>query len=696
MANAIIKLPTGYFPDPDRGRPLFNAKIYIGEPDLDPRVDANQKTVTGRREDGTEVALEQPIRTNNGGVPIDGSSNVVVLLVDGAYSMAVDDRQDNQKYYFDNVFEGAPVTFNDNPILYRDTVAIAVADESLSVGQYVTTKGYTNVNDGGGADYVVVAGGTGTDDGGSYIDLDNGNQLEQIINDRLNLKTFGAIGDGSTDDSSAVSAWLKYGIDNKLAMRVPLGEYLLDTQVTYSSSSIQFDMEGDGREVSTFISNNSTGAISIVNTSRDTNATIQDLGFRAGIKSAGIGLRLIQPTGGNRHNRSIVMRSVRFSVVNENDSANYGYWATACDLEGCWRPYIDSLIVSGPFGPGITDDLSDSSPLYVTNAGLNIDECYGPEIHNSYIWSCNVGISNKSSEDPGPEGFRMQTTNIVEVRTALEFERPSQEPTIWITDCHYNYRDRGLEIIGSKLIIIKGCIPYNVDINQEFGGTPEDIYLDNTSVVTILGNQFHFDGNPARRIITIVATTAADDILISNNFFNAEADIGIALGSNVSNCLINNNEFTGNITTEVSDSSNGATIIGVPEGGTVELESGAESATKGPVYSLYRNSGTPTNNDVLGTKDSYGNNDAITKFLYSSERTRATNVAAGSETSAVDRFISIDGSPVNSLTESNPDASDSCTLSALFNVGGTLDLRRVLIGAADSGGTGYRLLRILN
>jgi hypothetical protein len=50
-----------------------------------------------------------------------------------------------------------------------------VADLELSVlsgiGQLVKTKGYDSANDGGGAEYIIVADGTGTADGGSYIDL---------------------------------------------------------------------------------------------------------------------------------------------------------------------------------------------------------------------------------------------------------------------------------------------------------------------------------------------------------------------------------------------------------------------------------------------------------------------------------------------------------------------------------------------
>ena len=70
MANAIVRLPLGYFPDPNKGRPLGNAKIYVGIVDLDPRILANQLTVTGRQESGLDVPLPQPIRTSFGGVQL--------------------------------------------------------------------------------------------------------------------------------------------------------------------------------------------------------------------------------------------------------------------------------------------------------------------------------------------------------------------------------------------------------------------------------------------------------------------------------------------------------------------------------------------------------------------------------------------------------------------------------------------------
>lgn len=240
MANSLVRLPIPYVGDFNKGRPLFNAKLFIGEPDLDPEIPANQKTVTGRQEDGALVTMAQPVRTSSGGYPIYNNAPIE-LLVDGAYSLKVLDKNDNQTYYFANVEDGKPVTFDDKPVLYRDTVAEAKADVDLTVGMYVTTKGYSSPNDGGGANYIVVAGGTGTDDGGSYHDMANGNQLELICGSVVNVLVFGA--DNTNDQSSDSHT----AFTNALAFRdhvyAPSGVYYISDTISLGQGQT---LEGDG------------------------------------------------------------------------------------------------------------------------------------------------------------------------------------------------------------------------------------------------------------------------------------------------------------------------------------------------------------------------------------------------------------------------------------------------------------------
>ena len=102
---------------------------------------------------------------------------------------------------------GKPVDVNQISISYLfDNVQDAVAgdDSILVIGRYVSTGGYWTPGDGGGANYLVVAGGTGTHDGGSYIDLANGLQLKLIIfNNDVLVNTFGAM-EGIADSAEPI------------------------------------------------------------------------------------------------------------------------------------------------------------------------------------------------------------------------------------------------------------------------------------------------------------------------------------------------------------------------------------------------------------------------------------------------------------------------------------------------------------
>ena len=96
------------------------------------------------------------------------------------------------------------------------SVASAKADTKLKAGDTVQTTGYYSENDGGGATYIVVAGGTGTDDGGSYHDMANGNQLELIKSKKVDIRQFGAV--PSTDATTQIQNCIDYCSSNKINM----------------------------------------------------------------------------------------------------------------------------------------------------------------------------------------------------------------------------------------------------------------------------------------------------------------------------------------------------------------------------------------------------------------------------------------------------------------------------------------------
>lgn len=115
MSNVLVELPIYYFGAPNKNGPLFNAKIYVGTPDLDPHVLANRKDILFRNEDGTDVPIspsQQPVRTSSGGYPT-YNGKIGQILVDGNYSISVDNKNDVQEYYWPNYFKGKPLVVGD-------------------------------------------------------------------------------------------------------------------------------------------------------------------------------------------------------------------------------------------------------------------------------------------------------------------------------------------------------------------------------------------------------------------------------------------------------------------------------------------------------------------------------------------------------------------------------------------------------
>lgn len=104
-----VRLPYDYYPDPTRGRPVFNGSIYVGKPDTDPQVASNQLVVTAVQEDGISVPIAQPIRTGAGGVPMLNGSPIQ-LQVSGEYSIKVLDHLGAQVYYAASLVSGITPT----------------------------------------------------------------------------------------------------------------------------------------------------------------------------------------------------------------------------------------------------------------------------------------------------------------------------------------------------------------------------------------------------------------------------------------------------------------------------------------------------------------------------------------------------------------------------------------------------------
>ena len=138
--------------------------------------------------------------------------------------------------------------------VFFDTVADMVASANLEVGKKVKTLGYFSAGDGGGNTYLVVAGGSGTHDDGSFIDLTgSGLQARAIWTGTVCAETFGC-GDGlecsarlqaANDYAVSQSILLNSGGSTTLASRTSLqmsSNIYVKDPVTLGSASVNMDI----------------------------------------------------------------------------------------------------------------------------------------------------------------------------------------------------------------------------------------------------------------------------------------------------------------------------------------------------------------------------------------------------------------------------------------------------------------------
>lgn len=120
--------------------------------------------------------------------------------------------------------------------LWFNSVAAMKAEPSLTAGAYVNTAGYYEPNDGGGASYLIRAKvDSDVDDKGSIHELQNGLVAELIVeNGTVNVKQFGAVGDGTTDDTESIKKTVSYS----KTIFFPNGEYVINEDIKFQQNTL--------------------------------------------------------------------------------------------------------------------------------------------------------------------------------------------------------------------------------------------------------------------------------------------------------------------------------------------------------------------------------------------------------------------------------------------------------------------------
>jgi hypothetical protein len=170
--------------------------------------------------------------------PVIANANGVFpsIFLEGVFNIALKDTNDVQIWtedpYTTSLFT-SPVFSTVAAMVAATPTALDGVAVVFTVGMFVSVVDYATGNDSGVMFGSIVAGGTGTADGGSYIDLANGMQWEQNFQANfVSIKQFGASSASSAAFNTVAIQSAINAISAGGAVFIPLGTYLISSQLT--------------------------------------------------------------------------------------------------------------------------------------------------------------------------------------------------------------------------------------------------------------------------------------------------------------------------------------------------------------------------------------------------------------------------------------------------------------------------------
>ena len=174
----------------------------------------------------------------------------------------------------------------------------------------------------------------------------------------ISAKSFGAKGDGVTDDTAAIQAWIDYITDNHNTGFLPAGTYLITAQINIKGKN-SFKIIGEGEYAATFKS--AGGEISILTFNGVENVCVENIAF-------------------NMNQDSSVTRGHAFYIVDSSNMiirdiyiTNVGGGAIMAYPSNNSK-YIDNLVIDNVTvtGIGVGDDGIHPTGILIANGRRNI------------------------------------------------------------------------------------------------------------------------------------------------------------------------------------------------------------------------------------------------------------------------------------------------------------------------------------
>lgn len=392
--------------------------------------------------------------------------------------------------------------------------------------------------------------------------------------------------------------------------------------------------------------------------------------------------------------------------------ARRGNWKEGIHVRNKWYPQFKNVRCLARY----TGNLETRTAC---DYAIRLYNCYSPDFSDTYVhgnWDNGIFLGDLTDPATGGwEDFRFFNTFCVGPNYGITIDHPYTDPSVFrlyepggaIMGLHLNCRRFGLTIRNHRQVMIDGVYGYSPNAARRQGEMlPAVILLDGASDIRLKGQilepgfyNSNTDSSVGVRIegnseaISLDLQLGSGGIGVLNNSTSANKSILVDIKLRTSR---RNSAWTAPLV-PVVDNANGVTYNMNDLGGAQDRMTSATGKYFSPSY--------PIAHRVLATAPSqmYGGayeiacvnsaNAVVNQFILSARWTVNT---AGSEDSLVSFFLQGAGG-IKEAFRLSPTTVDNETYGTLLcRVGGNNVFRRVTLGPPDSGGTGYRYLRVPN
>jgi hypothetical protein len=388
------------------------------------------------------------------------------------------------------------------------------------------------------------------------------------MRDAISLKDYGAVGDGATDDTAAVTAALTYIANNGLSLFVPAGIYRCTAKITISGTT-NISIQGEGPEVSQFVFEGGDVGLDLTTPERtDAEGGASSLHGFSILKNSdvstwgGTGLKFTTGTvSGGNSSLTLAIDSVTVGG-RKGDTTFVNRFENSIHLLNCWQALLSNIYICGAI------PLNDST----NNYGILFEDSTGCRCTNVLVYR-HAAAYRVSGTTEGPT---LTNCHGVGVRDGIFVEAPDgvdpSNPGLDVSNCHFNVTRYGIYAANRAQGLIHGCLFYEFDNNDE--AAYKCIYTTGTSRQWVVANNVMTakTGTAATTKIAVHLSGTGDNIVCNNQIRASTFTKGVLFSDTVtrSACIDNLMDadsdilFENNSTTPKTIRYRGAYAAGAP------------------------------------------------------------------------------------------------------------------------------------